>query len=127
MRWIRLRRTLLVEVQVPNPDGKLLPGMYVRGGSESSAQGSAAADFRRHVGGAARGHAGSRCSNANNVVHFQRVIVGRDLGDRIEVLSGLTEGQRAIVNPNDSVQEGVKVSPVPAGPTAGSSKRPAKH
>ena len=57
-------------------------------------------------------------------VHFQRVVVGRDLGDRIEVLSGLTEGQRAIVNPNDSVQEGVKVKPIPAA--GGNSKRPAK-
>ena len=49
--------------------------------------------------------------DADNVVHFQRVTVGRDLGDRIEVLSGLTEGQRAIVNPNDSVQEGVRSAP----------------
>jgi hypothetical protein len=48
---------------------------------------------------------------ANNVVHFQNITVGRDLGDHIEVLSGLKEGQRVIVNPNDSVQEGVKVHP----------------
>jgi hypothetical protein len=58
--------------------------------------------------------------DAGNQVHFQRITVGRDFGNRIEVLSGLTEGQRAIVNPNDSVQEGVKVRPIPA---ASSSKR----
>jgi hypothetical protein len=46
-----------------------------------------------------------------NTVHFQRIAVGRDFGDRIEVLSGLSEGQKVIVNPNDSVQEGVKVHP----------------
>jgi hypothetical protein len=46
-----------------------------------------------------------------NAVHFQRISVGRDFGDRIEVLSGLSEGQKVIVNPNDSVQEGVKVHP----------------
>jgi hypothetical protein len=50
--------------------------------------------------------------DGNNTIHFQNVIVGRDLGERIEVLSGLKEGQRVIVNPNDSVQEGVKVHPV---------------
>ncbi len=50
--------------------------------------------------------------DANNKVHFQPVTVGRDLGERIEVLSGLKAGQRVIVNPNDSVQEGVKVHPV---------------
>jgi len=49
---------------------------------------------------------------ADNAVHFQSITVGRDLGDRIEVLSGLKVGQRVIVNPNDSVQEGVKVHPV---------------
>jgi hypothetical protein len=49
--------------------------------------------------------------DANNKVHFKSITVGRDLGDRIEVLSGLKEGQRVIVNPNDSVQEGVKVHP----------------
>ena len=61
---------------------------------------------------------------AGNVVHFQRILVGRDFGDRIEVLSGMNEGERAIVNPNDSVQEGVRVQPV-AG-AEGGAKRPAK-
>ena len=59
-----------------------------------------------------------------NVVHFQRILVGRDFGDRIEVLSGMNEGERVIVNPNDSVQEGVRVQPVVA-PEVGA-KRPAK-
>jgi len=47
-----------------------------------------------------------------NAVHFQRVVVGRDYGSQIEILSGLSAGQRVIANPNDSVQEGVKVHPV---------------
>jgi multidrug efflux pump subunit AcrA (membrane-fusion protein) len=50
--------------------------------------------------------------DADSKVHFQPITVGRDFGDRIEVLSGLKLGQRVIVNPNDSVQEGVKVHPV---------------
>jgi len=119
-------RTLLVEVQVPNPDGKLLPGMYVQVDLNLPRKDpplliSADTLVVRPQGTLVA------ALDANNVVHFERVTVGRDLGDRIEVLSGLTEGQRAIVNPNDSVQEGVKVSPVPAGPAAGSSKRPAKR
>ena len=58
---------------------------------------------------------------AGNKVHFQRILVGRDFGDRIEVLSGMQEGEKAIVNPNDSVQEGVRVQPIAGndhGPTA---------
>jgi hypothetical protein len=61
---------------------------------------------------------------ADNKVHFQRILVGRDFGDRIEVLSGMNEGEKAIVNPNDSVQEGVRVQPV-AG-AEGAPRLPAK-
>ena len=38
----------------------------------------------------------------------------RDYGDRIEVLSGIVEGDRLIINPSDAVREGVKVKPVAA-------------
>jgi multidrug efflux pump subunit AcrA (membrane-fusion protein) len=47
-----------------------------------------------------------------NTVHFQHVVIGRDYGSNIEILSGLSDGQQVIANPNDSVQEGVKVHPV---------------
>ena len=50
--------------------------------------------------------------DSGNAVHFQRVVVGRDYGSQIEILSGLNAGQRVIANPNDAVQEGVKVHPV---------------
>jgi hypothetical protein len=45
-------------------------------------------------------------------VHYQRIELGRDFGDRIEVVSGLQLGQQVVVNPGDSVQEGGKVNPV---------------
>lgn len=116
-------RTLLVEIQVPNPDGKLFPGMYVQVDlnlprKDPPLMISADTLVVRPEGTMVA------ALDPTDKVHFQRVVVGRDLGDRIEVLSGLTEGQRAIVNPNDSVQEGVKVKPIPAA--GGNSKRPAK-
>jgi multidrug efflux pump subunit AcrA (membrane-fusion protein) len=39
------------------------------------------------------------------------VTVGRDYGNKIEVLGGLTRGQRIVVNPGDTIREGVKVNP----------------
>ncbi len=119
-------RTLLVEVQVPNPDGKLLPGMYVEVDLNLPRKDPPLLISSDTLVVRPEGTLVAAL-DANNVVHFRHVTVGRDLGDRIEVLSGLTEGQRAIVNPNDSVQEGVKVSPVPAAAGAGNSKRSAKH
>src|SRR5215471_2412162 len=104
-------RTLLVEIQVPNPDGKLMPGTYAQVDLNLPRKypplliPSDTLVVRP---------AGTLVAlvDADNKVHFQAITVGRDLGDRIEVLSGLKAGQRVIVNPNDSVQEGVKVHPV---------------
>jgi RND family efflux transporter MFP subunit len=50
----------------------------------------------------------------DDTVHFTRIQLGRDYGDRLEVLSGLEDGQRLAVNPSDSVREGAKVKPVAA-------------
>ena len=46
-------------------------------------------------------------------VHFTPIQVGRDSGTELEVLSGLQEGMQVIVNPNDSVREGVLVETQP--------------
>jgi len=117
-------RTLLVEVQVPNPDGRLLPGMYVDVDFHLPRkdpplllpsdtllvrpEGTLVAVLR-----------------SGNTVHFQQVEVGRDYGNQIEILSGVTEGQVVAANPNDAVQEGVKVHPVPMTQTGGgAAKRP---
>jgi hypothetical protein len=40
--------------------------------------------------------------------------VGRDFGDRIEVLSGLSPGDTIIPNPTDTAREGLKVDPIPS-------------
>jgi multidrug efflux pump subunit AcrA (membrane-fusion protein) len=48
----------------------------------------------------------------DNTIHYQRIQLGRDYGDRIEVVSGLEAGQTIVVNPSDAVQEKRKVAPV---------------
>lgn len=47
------------------------------------------------------------------VAQFQKVSVGRDLGAQVEVTEGLVGGENLIVNPPDSVKEGVRVRPMP--------------
>jgi multidrug efflux pump subunit AcrA (membrane-fusion protein) len=58
---------------------------------------------------------------ANKTVHFQSIQLGRDYGDKVEVLQGLEAGQDVIVNPGDAIRENAKVNPVvlnlaPRGP-----------
>jgi RND family efflux transporter MFP subunit len=104
-------RTLLTEVQVSNSGGLLLPGMYAQVDLTTP---------RKHPSLLIPGDtlvvrsAGPEVGvvGADHVVHFQRLQLGRDFGDKIEVLSGLAAGQQVVVNPGDSVQEGATVNPV---------------
>jgi RND family efflux transporter MFP subunit len=104
-------RTLLVEVQVPNPEGKLLPGMYVETDLHIPRQDPPLLLPSDTLTVRPEGTLVATL-DSGNAVRFQRVVIGRDFGSQIEILSGLSAGQRVIANPNDSVQEGVKVHPV---------------
>jgi RND family efflux transporter MFP subunit len=110
-------RTLLVEVHLPNPDRALLPGMYARvdltGGVNSEAPLRIPSDAL-----IARGE-GTEVAvvRADHTVHLQKIEVGRDYGDRLEVIRGLREGDLIIPNPSDVVREGMQVEPVPEAPS----------
>jgi len=103
-------RTLLAEIQVANADGKLLPGMYAEV-NLASTQAHAALMIPGDTLLIRPEGPEVAILDAAQRVHFQRVKLGRDYGNKIEVLSGLTPGQRLVVNPGDTVREGVKVNP----------------
>jgi RND family efflux transporter MFP subunit len=110
-------RTLLVEVQASNSDGLLMPGMYAqvdlavpRKEPPLMIPGDTLV-VRDNVTQVA-------VVSADGTVHFARIQLGRDLGDRLEVLSGLEQGQWLAVNPSDSVREGVRVKPLRAEKSA---------
>jgi RND family efflux transporter MFP subunit len=104
-------RTLLVEIHVPNPDGSLFPGMY--GKVEIT---SARANAPLVVPSDAlivRGDGNSvAVVRPDQTVHLQKVEPGRDYGDRMEILNGLSAGDLIIANPGDVVKEGLKVEAV---------------
>ena len=108
-------RTMLVEVQLPNSDGTLLPGMYARVDLRSTRAAEAGSATILIPGDAliVRG-SGTRVAvvNKKHTVHLQKVEIGRDYGDKLEVTSGLREGDAIIANPGDSAQEGALVNPV---------------
>ncbi len=104
-------RTLLVELEVPNDSGQLLPGMYAQIDLSIPR-----ADPPLLIPGdtlVVRSD-GPQVAvvNSQGVVHFTRIQLGRDFGDHLEVLSGLEDGQQLAVNPSDDVREGVRVKPV---------------
>ena len=107
-------RTLLVEVHVPNTDGALLPGMYAQV-DLSSARADPPLLVPSDVLIAGADGTTVAVVRQNRTVHIQKISVGRDYGDRLEVLSGLNEGETVIPNPGDLAREGLKVDPIPLG------------
>ena len=110
-------RTLLVEVHVPNPEGALLPGMYARVDLVS-----ARANAPLLIPSDALIARGTGTEVAvvrqDHTVHLQKIEVGRDYGDRLEVISGLKDGDMIVPNPGDVVREGIEVQPVPVAEKA---------
>jgi len=103
-------RTLLVEIHVPNPDGALLPGMY--GKVELITARSHAPLLVPSEALIVRGEGTNVAVVRDQTVHLQKIEVGRDYGDRLEVTGGLTEGDLIIPSPGDVVREGQKVEAV---------------
>jgi RND family efflux transporter MFP subunit len=104
-------RTLLVEVQVANPDRALLPGMYAQVDLTTPRQNPPLLIPGDTLVVRADGPQVAVIGQ-DQMVRYARIQLGRDFGDRIEVLSGLQAGQRIAVNPGDAVREGSKVNPV---------------
>jgi RND family efflux transporter MFP subunit len=100
-------RTLLVEVDVDNPDGKLLPGAYafvhftLQGRTRSVVIPANALLFRSE---------GLRVGVVRNgAAELVPITIGRDYGDRVEVLTGLDTTDEVILNPSDSLVSGTVV------------------
>jgi RND family efflux transporter MFP subunit len=103
-------RTMLVEVAVPNADGALFPGMYAEVDLSSARLNPpllipALALIVRTDGAQV-------AVVQNDVVHLQKVAIGRDYGDRVEIVQGVTEGTTILAAPGDAAQEGAKIVPV---------------
>ena len=119
-------RTLLVEVQVANQDGKLLPGMYAQIRFESHRDTPPflvpgdtliAGNNSIQVAALVAAPDGARR------VHLLPVKIGRDFGAETEVLSGLVGNELVVVNPGDQVTEGALVKADDGPAQKGASKQ----
>jgi RND family efflux transporter MFP subunit len=105
-------RTLLTQVDVPNPDNLLRAGMYLQ----------VKFNFDRKVfplmipaAALATRTRGQRVAvlDDQHRVHYRDVQLGRDYGADVQVLSGLKDGEQVVVHPGDDLPEGTVVEPVP--------------
>ena len=99
-------RTLRVEVDIPNADSRLVPGMYVEVSftlkNPIGVQVPAAAlSFRPKPQVA--------IIDEKNVVEFRDVKIGADDGDVVQIESGLKEGDKVVLNISSQIASGMKV------------------
>ncbi len=117
-------RTLLVEVDVPNRSGQLLPGSYAQvhmklaTGTPTVLLPVSALIFRGE---------GMRVATLDgDKAHLVSITLGRDFGTEVEVVSGLAPGQRVIDNPPDSLSDGEQVHVLQPDAGGGAGQAPAK-
>jgi membrane fusion protein (multidrug efflux system) len=102
-------RTILLEVDVPNPNGRLYAGMYAHVTLSTPnphpllylPDNTIVIDSK-----------GTRVAtvDADHKIRFKQVTLGRDFGTKSEIVSGLNPGDVVVQNPTDDLQEGMTVS-----------------
>jgi RND family efflux transporter MFP subunit len=120
-------RTLLVEIDVDNRSGQLLPGALAQVHFKTP---RLAQTFVVPVSALIFRREGLRISTVVNgsdgpVAHIVPVVIGEDDGATAQIVTGLEAGDRVIQNPPDSIIEGEKVTVVNGGQQSGAARRPA--
>jgi len=97
-------RSLQVEVTLPNSDGRLRPGAYV----QVSLPGVAHARLLVPGNALLFRAEGPRLAvvDANGQVQLHAVVIAKDLGQSLEIETGIEASDKVIINPSDSIADG---------------------
>jgi RND family efflux transporter MFP subunit len=116
-------RTMETEIDFQNADGKLLPGMYVEAtlGTDTKKDALTVPLEGVEVNGT---QGTALLVNAQDVLEERTLKLGSQGSTRVEVLSGLKEGDRVVVGSRDEFRPGMKIKPKemderPESPAAG--------
>lgn len=101
-------RTHLVELHVPNPANELWPGAYAEVHFHIESAGATlqipANTLLFRNGASAVGVVGT-----DGKVEIRNVEISKDLGTRLEIVKGVSAADQLIVNPSDSLNQGMEV------------------
>jgi RND family efflux transporter MFP subunit len=106
-------RTMKVEVRLPNPGGRLSPGMFVR---VKFLVDRPFAPLKVPAGAVARRSDGPHVAVVppDGRVRYRPVTLGRDYGPEVEILTGLSGDERIVATPSPDLREGGEVTAVAA-------------
>jgi RND family efflux transporter MFP subunit len=104
-------RTLLTEIDLPNPDGALRSGVYCMVELKIPRR---TASFLVPAEAIISNRNGLQVAVVNNgKAQIRKVRVARDLGTRVEVDTGVKRGDQVILNPPVNLVDGSKIQPHP--------------
>jgi len=103
-------RTMETEIDFQNPDGKLLPGMYVEAKIGVAAKTDVLTVPLEAV--ETNGSEGTvLVVSTQNTLEERKVQLGLQGSTHIEVLSGLSDGERVVIGSRNEFRAGMKVTP----------------
>ena len=109
-------RTLLTEIDIPNPDGALTPGTYCTVELEIPRKAPAlivpamAIIFNQN---------GMQVAVVDNgIAHLHKIAIATDFGTEVEVSEGVKDGEKVILQPPVNIADGDKVQIIPEPPSA---------
>lgn len=97
-------RSMQVEISLPNKSGILLPGAFVQ--VDMPLQSKATLTIPNNALIIRAGSVKVAMLDADKRVKMQVVTLGRNLGEQVEVTSGLQSGTRLVLNPPDALTDG---------------------
>lgn len=117
--------TVTLRARFPNPDGLLLPGMYVRAVLSQATVARGMLVPQAGVSRDARGVATVMLVGPGNTAKRTSITAEQTIGDKWLVTGGLKPGDRVIVEGLGKIKPDGKIVPVPAGskPAAGPKQR----
>jgi membrane fusion protein (multidrug efflux system) len=111
--------TVTVRARFPNPEGWLLPGMYVRAEFSPVQARDAILAPQQGISRDSKGNATALVIGADSKAEIRAVVTERTVGDKWLVSKGLQPGERLIVEGLGRIQPGQAVRPVAVAAPAG--------
>lgn len=105
-----MTRTFGVEVEIPNANNRIRPGMFARATVDFGAVERVVVSDRAIVKRAGSGDRFVYVYNNDGTVTYTHVTLGRRDGNRYEILSGLEADQQVVVAGHTRLSDGVKVN-----------------
>jgi membrane fusion protein, multidrug efflux system len=110
--------SVILRMVFPNPNGVLLPGMFVRGVVQEGVNDQAILIPQQTVARDPKGNPVALIVNADGKVEQRQLVLDRAIGEMWLVTSGLAPGDRVIAEGIQKVRPGVTVKTVPFGQDA---------